>query len=76
MRTTLDLDDDVLLAAKEIALMEGTTLGAVVSNLARKGLEPATRSRKVRNGVPLFNRRPASAPRPTMTRVNDLRDAT
>ena len=74
MRTTIDLDSDILLAAKEMALTEGSTLGAVLSRLARKGLEPATRSRKVRNGVPLLARRPASAPRPTMRLVNDLRD--
>ena len=48
--------------------------GAVLSRLARKGLEPPARSRKVRNGVPLLARRPASAPRPTMTLVNGLRD--
>ena len=75
VRTTIDLDTDILLAAKEIALTEGSTLGAVISKLARKGLEPPTRSRKIRNGVPLLARRPAAAPRPTMTLVNDLRDS-
>lgn len=75
MRTTVDLDEDVLLAAKELALTQASTLGAVLSRLARKGLESPARSRKTRNGVPLLARRPSSAPRPTMKLVNELRDA-
>lgn len=73
MRTTLDLDEDVLQAAKEIAAARGTTAGKVVSELARKALTPARASR-VRNGVPLLPRRPAGARRPTMKLVNDVRD--
>ena len=38
MRTTLDLDDDVLASAKEIALREGKTAGQVLSELARRAL--------------------------------------
>ncbi len=38
MRTTLDLDDDVLAAARERARREGTSIGAVVSDLARQAL--------------------------------------
>ncbi|MEO8754959.1 MAG: antitoxin [Casimicrobiaceae bacterium] len=38
MRTTLDIDIDVLQAAKDLARREGTTAGAVISSLARKGL--------------------------------------
>lgn len=41
MRTTLDIDDDVLSAARELATAERTSLGAVVSRLARRGLTPA-----------------------------------
>lgn len=74
MRTTLDLDDDVLQAAKELASNRGTTAGRVVSELVRKALEP-TRAARVRNGVPVLPRRPAGAPRPTMKLVNELRDA-
>ena len=74
MRTTLDLDDDVLQAAKELASSRGTTTGRVVSELIRKALEP-TRAARVRNGVPVLPRRPAGAPRPTMKLVNELRDA-
>ncbi|MCY7370458.1 MAG: CopG family transcriptional regulator [Polaromonas sp.] len=38
MRTTLDVADDVLAAAKELARLENTTAGAVLSRLARQAL--------------------------------------
>ena len=38
MRTTIAIDDDVLLAAKALARRDGSSLGAVISELARKGL--------------------------------------
>jgi hypothetical protein len=41
VRTTLDLDDDVLAAARELAADERRSLGSVVSELARRGLTPA-----------------------------------
>jgi len=73
MRTTLDIDDDVLQVAKELAATRGSTAGKVLSDLARKGLQPA-RAPRVRNGVPLLPRRPPGARRPTMKLVNELRD--
>lgn len=41
MRTTLDIDDDLLAAAKELARREGTTAGAMVSRLLRRSLTGA-----------------------------------
>ena len=38
MRTTLDIDDDILAAAKELAHAEGKTAGKVLSDLARRAL--------------------------------------
>ena len=73
MRTTLDIADDVLHAAKELAAHRKMTTGQVLSDLARKALEP-TRAAKVRNGVPVLPRRPAGTARPTMKLVNALRD--
>ncbi len=73
MRTTLDLDDDVLQAAKEIAAAKGLTAGKVVSDLVRKALEPAQRS-AIRNGVPVMPRQAAGTPKMTMALVNELRD--
>ena len=73
MRTTLDIDDDVLNAAKELAIAQRSTAGRVISELVRKALRP-TGTARVRNGVPLLPRRSDSAPRPTMQLVNNLRD--
>lgn len=74
MRTTLDIDDDVLQAAKELAGMQKKTAGQILSELARKALAPASQSRpRVRNGVPLLPSRPG-APIMTMADVNRLRD--
>ncbi|MBX3707585.1 MAG: hypothetical protein KF911_13230 [Pseudomonadales bacterium] len=42
MRTTLDIDEDVLLAAKERARREGKTAGQVLSQLARQALVQGT----------------------------------
>lgn len=46
MRTTLDIDDDVLAAAKELSRQQGVSAGAVVSMLLRRALlgaaDPAT----------------------------------
>ena len=62
MRTTLDIDDDVLRAAKEIARREKTTAGAVISELARKALlapagAPAARAPKALYGLRPLPRR-------------------
>ena len=74
MRTTVDITDDVLQAAKELAVVRGQTMGEVISELARKGLERPEQKRRIRNGVPLLPRRRPGAPRPTMKLVNELRD--
>ena len=73
MRTTLDIDDDVLQAAKELGALHGKTAGQVMSELARRALSPSA-THRLRNGVPVLPRRPAGSPRPTMRLVNQLRD--
>ncbi len=73
VRTTLDIDADVLQAAKDIALSEGKSTGKVLSELARRGLAPVRSKIKVRNGVPLLIR-PAGSPPLTMADVNERRD--
>lgn len=40
MRTTLDLDDYVLAVARDLAKQTHVSLGAAVSELARRGLAP------------------------------------
>ncbi|MEE8367182.1 MAG: antitoxin [Thermoanaerobaculia bacterium] len=54
MRTTLDLDQDVLAAAKEIASSDKTTAGKVVSDLVRRALCAGPAASKVRNGFELL----------------------
>lgn len=42
MRTTLDIEDDVLAAARELARRQGTTAGQMVSRLLRAALSGAS----------------------------------
>jgi hypothetical protein len=73
MRTTLSIDDDVLLAAKARAERERRSLGEVVSELARRGLAPSPAERKTRNGIALLP--PSEKSRPvTSDIVRKLRD--
>jgi hypothetical protein len=73
MRTTLDIEDDVLQAAKELARKEGTTAGQVISSLARKALStPSSRKITMRNGVPVF---PATGEIITEEKIRQIREA-
>jgi hypothetical protein len=74
MRTTIDLEDDVLFATKELAKKRGTTVGRVLSELARQSL---TRQTPVatRDGLPLVPVQ-SKAGLVTLELVNRLRDET
>lgn len=72
MRTTVDLEEDVLLAAKDIARQQGDTLGKVLSDLARKSLTRRARV-STRQGLPQFPVQP-NAGVVTLELVNRLRD--
>ena len=74
MRTTVDIEEDVLLAAKEIAHQRKTTLGAVLSDLARQTLIRKA-ARETRHGLPQFPVRSDAGP-VTLELVNRLRDET
>jgi hypothetical protein len=75
VRTTLDIDEDVLETAKELAARRGTTAGRILSELARSALAPRGRSPRKRNGVPILPpRRQAGLVTPEV--VNRLRDET
>jgi hypothetical protein len=55
MRTTLDIDDDVLQAAKELAAVRKSTAGQVISELARMALTKGETSKPIiRNGFELL----------------------
>jgi hypothetical protein len=53
MRTTLDIEIDVLDAAKALAAARGVSVGAALSELARRGVTSRT-PLTVRNGFPVF----------------------
>jgi hypothetical protein len=82
MRTTLQLDDDVLAAARVLARQKRTSLGAVISSLVRQALvapvENASGTASSsdgdhRNGVPLLPWKADGAP-VDLELVNRLRD--
>lgn len=73
MRTTLAIDDDVLMAARHMAEAQRRTLGEVISDLARQALTPARPEARYRNGILLLPNRDGVAP-VTPELVNRLRD--
>lgn len=62
MRTTIDVDDDVIQAVLALAAQQHSTLGAVMSALVRKALQPAPAAAAIRNGVPLLALRAPGLP--------------
>lgn len=56
MGTTLDLEDDILAAARAIAAARKQTMGKVVSDLVRQSL--TTKLRRSPGGIPMLPRRP------------------
>jgi hypothetical protein len=53
MRTTLDIADDVMAAARALSERDRKSIGEIISSLARSALQPTRRSKK-RNGIPLL----------------------
>lgn len=74
MRTTLEIDDDVLLAAKELAEAQKSTAGKVLSELARKALKPSRKPAARRNGIPLLPPRKGARPVTSATVASLLED--
>jgi hypothetical protein len=58
MRTTLDIDDDVLQAAKERARRDKKTTGEVISELARSALTTPPQRLTARQPKALYGFRP------------------
>lgn len=63
MRTTLDIDDDVLMAVREIAAKEKRTAGKVLSDFSRRGMltgDPTASTAEqgspyaMKNGIPIL----------------------
>jgi len=66
MRTTLDIDDDVLFAAKELAVKERKTAGKILSEFFRQAIQAGDsrssgpkpgRPFALKNGIPVLPRR-------------------
>jgi hypothetical protein len=79
MRTTLDIDDDILQAAKELARAEKKTAGQVLSELARKALtQPRSESEiselKIVDGIPIIPARGAVVTKELIDRLIEEED--
>jgi hypothetical protein len=72
MRTTLSIDPEVLSAARKLAASRSTSLGEVISELARRGLEARAKVGS-RHGFPVFEV-PANSPPLTPEQVREDED--
>lgn len=55
MRTTLEIDDDVMQAAREMARLKNQGVGRAISDLARRGLVPETSPVvELEDGIPVW----------------------
>ena len=73
MRTTLTVDDDVLAAARELAEQQHRSIGDVISDLSRKGLQSGRAERRRDGRVPTFAPRIGAKPI-TMDSVREALD--
>ena len=74
MRTTIDIEDDVLAAAKELARLQNVSAGYIVSKLVREALaghQQAQTDEKFATGFRPF---PSRGTLITNEQVNELRD--
>jgi len=53
VRTTISIDDDVLELARQLAVSQQRSVGAVISDLARRSLRPTTI--RIGGGFPVFD---------------------
>jgi predicted DNA-binding ribbon-helix-helix protein len=72
MRTTVEIEDEVLSGLKDLARKQGLTLGQVISEVGRRSLQESL-SGRARNGVRVFERKPGNE-KSDMGIVNALRD--
>ena len=75
MRTTLDIEDDVLLAAKDMARREGLTAGQIISRLARVALTRRVDPQPSPPTVSGFRPLPARGVMVSNDQVNALRES-
>jgi hypothetical protein len=75
MRTTLDIEDDVLLAAKEMARREHLSAGQVISRLARQAMTARATTADSLPTVAGFRPLPAQGALVSNDQVNALRES-
>lgn len=73
MRTTLDLADDVYELARLLAQREGISLGAAISRLVRRGLNPVMAVEAKPGEFPVFHV-PQGAETITLARTLQVED--
>lgn len=76
MRTTIDIDSDVLLAAKDLARREHKTAGQIISELARRALTQPQSSPGVSEPEAFYGIRPLPSRGGVVSNelINKLRD--
>lgn len=62
VRTTVDLDEDVLMVAKHLAQEREESLGRVLSDLVRRGLQPTGKVSARRGAIPVLPRKSGARP--------------
>jgi len=61
MRTTLEIDDDVMEVARQLARLKNQGIGRAISDLARRGLAPgASPVVELQDGIPVWTHGPAA----------------
>ena len=73
MRTTLNIDDEILEAARTLAGDRSLSVGAVLSDLARRGLQQQATPVRTTTGFPVFDVSRGSPPL-TLERVKQHED--
>ncbi len=73
MRTTLDIEEDMLEVARSLAKHRRMSLGKAVSDLIRKSIHPPMRDQLANNGLRVIARGD-DAKAVTLDIVNKLRD--
>jgi hypothetical protein len=74
MRTTIDIEDDVLVAAKELARAQNVSAGYIVSKLVREALAGYQQGRSGKKNIAGFRPFPARGSLVTNEQINALRD--
>jgi hypothetical protein len=74
MRTTIDIEDDVLAATKELARLQNVSAGYIVSKLIREALAGQRQTQVSGKPVAGFRPFPARGTLITNGQVDELRD--